>query len=453
MLPPVPTMQVIKGDPTPGLTYNPNDPVYWDRKAVDAEIERVFEICHGCRLCFNLCPSFPALFKSVDGHDGDVRKVSLTETNEVIDLCYQCKLCYVKCPYTPDDKHSFQLDFPRLMMRANAVRKKADPGTIRDRLRTAMLTRPNLVGEIGGMTAGVANWANRQAPLRWGMEMTLGIHRGKILPDFHGETFESWRTQRGTPEGDPTQAVLFHTCFVNHNIPQLGRDIIEVFSKNGVSLGCPKQNCCGMPAVEAGDIELAKSMARSNVESLFPYVADGRKVLAVNPTCSYMMRKEYAELLGTPEAKAFAAATMDVSEFLWQRKQQGNFNRDFLSSPGKIAYHVPCHLKAQNIGFRSRDVMRLIPGAQVRLVEQCSGHDGTWAMKKEFFPLSMLAGKKAFDEMREADAEVLATDCPLAAIQFDQALGVRPIHPIQVLARAYRPDGFPNKIENKNATS
>jgi Fe-S oxidoreductase len=176
-------------------------------------------------------------------------------------------------------------------------------------------------------------------------------------------------------------------------------------------------------------------------------VREGRKVIAIDPTCSYTLRKEYPELVGTVEAREVAAATRDVCEFLFELKQQGQFCRDFRSSPGKVAYHLPCHLRAQNIGYRSRDLMRLIPGAKITLVEQCSGHDGTWAMKKEFFPLSMLNGKKAFDAMGAASADTLASDCPLASIQFDQALGTRPIHPIQVLARAYRPDGFPLPVE------
>lgn len=435
-------MAVIKGEPTPGLTYNPNDPTYWDPQALAGEVERIFEICHGCRLCFNLCPSFPALFNAVDGHDGDVRKVTPGETQQVFDLCYQCKLCYVKCPYTPDDQHSFQLDFPRLLMRANAIRRKETGLDLRSRI----LSRPNEVGTMGGITADLANWGNKQPLLRLGMEKVMGIHRDKLLPDFHTESFEQWYGNHGTPDGDPSKAVLFFTCFVNHNNPQVGKDAVEVFSRNNISLGCPAQNCCGMPALEAGDYELAKQNAQANVESLLPHVDAGKKVLAINPTCSYTLRKEYGELLGTPEAKRVAGATMDLCEFLWQRKQQGAINRDFQSSPGKIAYHVPCHLKAQNIGFRSRDMMRLIPGAEIRTIEQCSGHDGTWAMKKEFFPLSLLAGKKAFDEMKEAEAETYATDCPLAAIQFDQAIGHRPIHPIQVLARAYRPGGFSNPV-------
>jgi Fe-S oxidoreductase len=441
-------MDVIRGDPTPGITYNPNDPIYWDRKALEGEIDRVFEICHGCRLCFNLCPSFPALFNAVDSHDGDVRKLTKAEKDNVNDLCYQCKVCYVKCPYTPDDKHPFQLDFPRLLIRANAIRRKEEGIGFREK----MFARPETVGRVAGATASITNWANKQPVLRAGLEATLGIHREKILPEFHSETFEDWLAKQPKPAGDDKKAVLFATCFVNHNHPQIGKDAVEVFSKSGVSLSCPKQNCCGMPAIEAGDFELAKQMARANVETLAPHAAAGKKILAINPTCSYMLRKEYAELVPGEQSKMVAGATMDLCEYLWTLKQEGSFNRDFQSTPGSIAYHLPCHLKAQNIGYRSRDVMRLIPGASVKLVDQCSAHDGTWAMKKEFFPLSMLTGQKAFDGMKEANAETMASDCPLAAIQIDQGTGTRPLHPIQVLARAYRPDGFPKKVQKPDET-
>lgn len=439
-------MDVIKGAPTPGLTYNPNDPVYWDKAALAGEMERVFEICHGCRLCFNLCPSFPELFSSVD-RLGGVKQLAPADVDRVIDLCYQCKICYVKCPYTPDDKHEFQLDFPRLLLRANFVRRK-ERGIER---RSRVLSHPDVLGKFAKLTPGLANWANREPLLRTLLEKGIGIHRDKLLPEFHGETFEDWYRHWPAPPAGAPSAVLFATCFVNYNNPDLGRDVVDVFSRNGIGLECPKQNCCGMPAIEAGDIEYAKKLAQQNVVALLPHARAGKKVLAINPTCSYTIRKEYAELLGTPEAAEVAAAAMDVCEFLWQWKQDGKFNRNFRSTPGEVAYHLPCHLKAQNIGFRSRDVMRLIPGTKVRMVEQCCGHDGTWAMKKEFFPLSMLAGKKAFDGMQAAGDEVLATDCPLAAIQFQQAIGRRPIHPIQVLARAYREDGFEKKVEMEHA--
>jgi glycerol-3-phosphate dehydrogenase subunit C len=435
-------MDVIKGQPTPGLTYDPNNPVYWDKGALKGELDRVYEICNGCRLCFNLCPSFPDLFHFLDGHHNNVRALTQPEHDRVIDTCYQCKLCYVKCPYTPDDGHEFQLDFPRLLMRANAVRKKERGIDLRSRL----LARPEELGKMGSLTPGLANWANKQPLLRVLAEATIGIHRDKILPEFQPQTFTEWMKQQPAPAGDPSKAVLFTTCFVEHYNPQVAIDAVKVYSKNGVALSCPKQNCCGMPALESGDVELAKKLASNNVASLLPSVEQGKKIVAINPTCSYMLRKEYGELVGTEAAKKVGAATMDLSEYLWELKKEDKFDREFKSTPGKVGYHLPCHLKAQNIGFRSRDLMRLIPESKVQMVEQCSAHDGTFAMKKEFFPLSMLAGKKAFDEMKETEAKVMATDCPLAAVQFDQALGTRPIHPIQVLARAYEPDGFPQAV-------
>jgi glycerol-3-phosphate dehydrogenase subunit C len=437
-------MDVIKGQPTPGLTYNPNDPLYWDKAALKGEVERIYEICHGCRLCFNLCPSFPELFHYIDEHHGSVRSLTQPEHDRVIDTCYQCKLCYVKCPYTPDDNHQFQLDFPRLLLRANAVRKK-EHGID---LRAKLLARPEMLAQIGSLTPGLANWANKQPLLRLLAEATIGIHHEKILPEFQPQTFSQWMKQQPAPQGDTSKAVLLTTCFVEHYNPQVAQDAVKVYAKSGVALTCPKQNCCGMPALESGDVELAKKLATANVESLLPSVEQGKKIVAINPTCSYTLRKEYGELVGTEAARRVSAATMDLSEFLFELRKEGQFNRDFKSTPGRVGYHLPCHLKAQNIGFRSRDMMKLIPGAKVQMVEQCSAHDGTFAMKKEFFPLSMLSGKKAFEEMKESKADVMASDCPLAAIQFDQALGTRPIHPIQVLSRAYEPDGFPHKIEH-----
>jgi glycerol-3-phosphate dehydrogenase subunit C len=434
-------MDRIKNVASENTVYNPNDPVYWNPQSLQQEITRVFDICNGCRLCYGLCPSFNDLLGTIDKHDGNIH-ISAEETDHVIDTCNQCKLCYVKCPYTPDEGHEFQLDYPRLLIRANMLRTQQRGIRRRERV----LSRPEFVGKMAGVAAPITNWANRQPLLRSGLQSALGIHKDKLLPDFHGTTFEDWYRSQPKPQGDDQLAVLFHTCFVNYNNPAVGKATVEVFSKNGVSLSCPKQNCCGMPALEAGDFEMTKKLATSNVEALLPQVESGRKIVVINPTCSFMLRQEYPEIVGTEAARKISAATMDLSEFLFARKQQGHFNRDFKSSPGRIAYHLPCHLKAQKIGYRSRDLMRLIPETNVRLVDHCSGHDGTWAMKKEFFPLSLLMGKKAFDGMKEAEPDTLVTDCPLAAIQFDQALGTRPIHPMEVLSRAYSANGFPTPI-------
>lgn len=440
-------MKRIPAAPTQGLSYSPTEPVYWEREWLERELDRVYDICHGCRLCFNLCPSFPSLFDAIDGSvEEDVRALSAQQREQVVDLCYGCKLCHVKCPYTPEDGHEFKLDFPRLMLRAKAVRAKEEGGV---GTRERILGDPESLGKAAGMAPKIANWANRTRFHRVAMEKLLGVHRDKLLPDFAEEKFRDWLDREGlppAPESPARKVALFHTCFIQHNNPEPGKAAVRVLAKNECAISCPKQTCCGMPALDAGDIDFARRQAEANIDSLLPLVRDGHEIVAINPTCSLTMRQEYPRLLGTPEAQEVADAVRDTHELLFELKRQKRFVRDFKSTPGSIAWHVPCHLKAQSIGFRSRDLMKLIPGASVTMVDNCCAHDGTWAMKTENFELSMKWGQKAFDGVDEAQADVVATDCPLAAVQLEQGTGRRPIHPIEVLDRAYRVDGFPTAV-------
>jgi glycerol-3-phosphate dehydrogenase subunit C len=440
----------IESRPTDGLTYDPNEPKYWDRAGFEKELTRVFDICHGCRLCFNLCPSFPALFDAVDAKGDDVRHLTAAERERVVDLCYGCKLCELRCPYTPRDGHEFQLDFPCLMMRGKAIKAREQGLSVRER----MLGDPDRLGRLSSRLPALANWANKNPLQRLIMERAVGIHRHKKLPEFVGETFERWVAKQGLPAA-PAQPVakvaIFHTCFINFNNPAPGKAAIEVLAKNNCAITCPKQNCCGMPALDGGDIEFAKKEAAANVASMLPLARAGWRVAAMNPTCALMMRQEYPRLLGTEDARIVAAAVADPHELLYELRRKDLFNREFRSTPGSIAYHVPCHLKAQHIGLRSRDLMRLIPEVQITGVDACCAHDGTWAMKKEHFELSMKWGEKAFGPMRDAGAAVMATDCCLAALQIEQATGTRPLHPIEVLARAYQPDGFDQPVPQSPA--
>ena len=446
----------IRYAPTDGLTYNPNVPLYWDKSALEKEITRTFELCHGCRMCFKFCQSFPTLFKAVDEHGG-VRRIPDTTRRQIVDECFQCKLCYTQCPYTEAEGHEFKLDFPRLIMRTKAVQRREEGIPLRDKL----LSDPDRLGALGTFTPKLANWANTLRPNRVLMEKIGGIHRDKLLPMFEEQTFASWfREQTGGADETSSgthKVVLFATCFVNYNRNETGKAAYRVLTHNDCRVACPTTECCGMPALDAGDIRGAQAKARRNVRTLLPWVERGYAIAVINPTCSLTMRQEYLELLDDPNdpdtaaaAKAVAAATRDLSEYLFELKQAGAFKEDFLSSPnGTVAYHAPCHLRMQNKGFRGRDLIRRIPGVKPKLVTECCGHDGTWAMKTENFPLAMQNGEKAFAGMKEADAEVWATDCPLAAVQFQQACGKRPLHPVELLDRAYRRDGFPaaNAIE------
>jgi len=443
----------ISYQPTDGLSYDPEEPRYWDAAALQKEVTRAFEICHGCRMCFKYCDSFPILFDAIDKkHDGDVKKVSVAETDRVMDACFQCKLCEVQCPYTPRDGHEFQLDFPRLVHRYKAQRAKTRGIPLRERV----LADPDAAGKAARASFGTANAMNRVAVHRWFMEKLLGIHRQKLLPEFAASTFERWaeatgRVQPATPQ---TEAVLFQTCYVQNNEPQLGRDTLAVLDKNQVKTACVKGlQCCGMPAWESGDLEGLRRQAKNNLRILEPFVEAGAKVVVINPTCAMVMRREYPELLPQAEreeAKRLAAAVRDPSELLWEIRNEPRFSTDFRSSPGPdVAYHAPCHLRAQGVGFKGRDLLRKIPGVVPKTTMECCGHDGTYAMKVEGFEASQRVGKKAFDGMQEAGAQVWATDCPLAALQFQQHAGVKPMHPMSILARAYREDGFPTKIETR----
>jgi glycerol-3-phosphate dehydrogenase subunit C len=443
----------ISYQPTDGLTYDPSDPLYWLRSAIDKEVTRVFEVCHGCRMCFKFCDSFPDLFKFIDeDHDGDVRKLTRAQVDQVMDECFQCKLCEVQCPYTPRDNHEFQLDFPKLVHRYKAQRRRELGG---GSLREKVLGDPDASAAMARASFGLANVMNKVGVHRWFMEQVLGIHRDKLLPDFAQTTFEKWAKADGRVAVSPGgEAVLFQTCYVQNNEPQIGRDVLEVMDANKVDIKCAAGlKCCGMPAWESGDLEGLRQRARANLDLLMPFVEAGARVLVINPTCSMMLRREYPELLEGEDrerAKKLAEATMDVSEYVWSLRKEERFNTDFKSTPGdRVAYHAPCHLRAQAVGFRGRDLLRKIPGVKPQMTMECCGHDGTYAMTVEGFEPSQRVGKKAFDGMKEAEAEIWATDCPLAALQFEQHAGVRPMHPMSILARAYREGGFPTPVKKE----
>lgn len=441
----------ISYQPTDGLCYDPADARYWDEAGLAKEVVRAFEICHGCRMCFKYCDSFPKLFALVDARDADVRRVEPHETDAIMDACFQCKLCEVQCPYTPRDNHAFQLDFPKLVHRYQAIRAKKHGLKLRDKL----LGDPDSAGKLARASFGLANAMNRVSVHRWFQEKILGIHRDKLLPDFASQTFESWAKEHGKLDArapasasERVEAVLFQTCYVQNNEPSIGRDVLEVLEKNQVAVRCVAGlSCCGMPAWEHGDLATVRERARANLDLLMPYVERGAKVLPINPTCSMMLRRDWKELCEGADrerAKALAAAVMDPSEFLWSIRNEPRFNTDFKSSPrGPIAYHAPCHLRAQAVGFRGRDLLRKLPDVTVQIAMECCGHDGTYAMTVEGFEPSQRIGKRAFDDMRAAGASVWSTDCPLAALQFEQHAGTRPLHPLSILARAYRGDPFP----------
>jgi Fe-S oxidoreductase len=422
--------------------YDPTDPRYYDQKDLRSEVERIFSLCADCRMCVKYCGSFPKMFDAIDDYctegkyaEVDTKKLKTEDVGKVVDLCFQCKLCYIKCPYTPGD-HEWAIDFPRLMTRAKAQEVKKNGVPFVDKL----LGNPDLVGKLGSATAPLANWANENSLNRQLMHNAVGIHKDKKLPPFAAKTFaKRFESERKPPRGEPAARVaFFSTCYVNYNQPEIGTDTLEVMDRNNVDVVFAYEQCCGMPLWHNGDVDGAVESAKQNVAALLRHVDDGRSVIATNPTCSQMIRVEYPRLLGTEEAKKLSAKTMDPMEFLAGLASKGKLNKEFKTGAGNVSYHMPCHLRAQNIGYKTRDVLSLLPETTVKVVEECSGHDGTWAMKKENFEQSMKYGSRAFGEMAAGNPKVTCSDCPLAAIQIEQGNGRRPLNPMQILAKSYR---------------
>ncbi len=432
--------------PTDGLCYDPGEPRYFDERGLGRELARAFEVCHGCRLCFKYCEAFPHLFRLVDELGEDrADKLAEDHAGEVAARCFQCRLCEVQCPYTPRDGHPFQLDFPRLLQRYTIVRRRGRRPGLRERL----LADPDLAGRLARLSFGLADRFHRFAWFRRLLEATVGIDRRKLLPPFARRSFTSLARRRGLlrPPG-AAAAVLFPTCYVEHNEPKLGFDALEVLARAGVETACTAGLvCCGMPALERGDLDGVRRKAKRNLEALLPYVDRGAAVLAVNPTCSLMLRRELPELLTGAErarARRLAASVRDPGEHLWGLRKEVDFRALVRSRPeGPVAYHAPCHLRAQGVGFRGRDLIRHALGVEVRSVLECSGHDGTYALRVEGYEASVRVGRKAFDGLEATGAGVWVSDCPLAALQFEQHAGRKPLHPLALLARAFRGEPFP----------
>jgi glycerol-3-phosphate dehydrogenase subunit C len=427
-------------------TYDPDHPAYYDEKDLRQELERVYDLCHGCRLCLSLCPSFPTLFNFIDARDGDVAAMTPSEQDQVVDECYQCKLCYVKCPYIPP--HEWQLDFPRLMLRASAAR----PKSIKDRITTQALARTDQTGKLASVLSPVANKALGRpgSPARKLMDRVVGIASERVLPPYARVRFSSWFKKRVRPAlGRPEQArvAVFPTCLVEYQNPAIGQDLVKVYERNGVSCELADgAGCCGAPWLHSGDFDSFKKQAAKNVGRLAGEVRAGRDIVVPQPTCGYVLKRDYPEYLKTSDAELVGAHTYDAAEYLWRlhKGESTSFDTAFDGEvPETTAYHVPCHLQAQNIGLRSRDLMKLT-GTKISLVQKCSGIDGTWGLRSENYELSRKVAAPLKAAVEKADAEVVTGDCQLANGAIVQETGTQPLHPLQFLARAY---GIPAESE------
>jgi Fe-S oxidoreductase len=433
------------------------NPEFYDEAALTREMERVFDICHGCRRCFSLCNSFPTLFDAVDeAPGGEVEGVDKKVFWEVVDHCYLCDMCFMtKCPYVPP--HPWNVDFPHLMLRAKATRASRDGISFRNQALAATDT----VGNIAGIPVivEVVNAVNQTSLGRALLEKTLGVARDAPIPKYYSRTARKRLGRLGTTVDEVTagravsaprateqttgKLALFTTCYGNRNEPGLDEDLVAVFEHNDIPVTLiAQEKCCGMPRLELGELEAVAKLKEFNVPHLKAAIDAGYDIVAPIPSCVLMFKQELRLMFPEDAAvQQIAKRIFDPFEYLMLRHRAGLLRTDFKTSLGKVSYHVPCHLRVQNIGLKTRDVLKLVPDTSVEVIERCSGHNGTYAVKKEFRAASMKIGRPVMTKVENARPDHYTSDCPMAGHQIHSGLKdlaeKEPEHPLKLLRLAY----------------
>ena len=416
---------------------------FYDKENLFQEMERVFDLCHGCRRCVSLCNSFPTLFDLVDESDTmEVDGVDKKDYWKVVDHCYLCDLCYMtKCPYIPP--HEWNLDFPHVMLRAKAVQFK-EQGTS---FRNKMLSATDTVGGIVGLpvVAQTVNFVNNIKPARKLMETTLGISADAKLPRYESKSFrdrfESSGIASEASELTKGKVALFVTCYGNRNEPGMNEDLVAVFEHNGIPVELvEKEQCCGMPKLELGDLEAVERAKEANIPMLAKMVDEGFDLMAAVPSCVLMFKQELPLMFpDDADVQKVKEAIYDPFEYLMLRHKDKKLNTEFPNALGKVSYHVACHLRVQNMGFKTRDVLNLIPSTEVLPIERCSGHDGTYAVKKEFNAISNKICRPVVNKVKQAEPDHYTSDCMMAGHHIENNLddGTHAKHPMTLLRMAY----------------
>jgi Fe-S oxidoreductase len=425
---------------------------FYDQDKLDAEMHRVFDICHGCRRCVSLCGSFPTLFDLIDeGKTGELDGVDKKDFTKVVDQCYLCDVCYLtKCPYVPP--HAWNLDFPHLMLRAKAVRFKTGGARLRDKV----MSETDALGKLASIPVVVkfVNAANNSRVGRAVMEKTLGVDAKAWIPSYSSPTFRNSAgasaaadVREGTRA--PGKVAIFSTCYINYNEPGIGHDLARVLDHNEIPWAIvEKEACCGMPKLELGDLEAVAALKEKNIPPLAKLAREGYAIVTPIPSCTLMFKQELPLLFPEDaDVQAVRAAMFDPFEYLMLRHKDGLLKTDFKQDLGKVSYHVACHLRVQNMGQKTREVLQLAAREKLNTVERCSGHSGSWGCKKEFHAMSMKIGRPVFRALGEnpagGESDWVASDCQLAGRHIEQGLrengrsGAQLAHPLTLLRIAY----------------
>jgi glycerol-3-phosphate dehydrogenase subunit C len=425
------------------------DPAYYDPALVEKELQRVFDICHGCRRCFNLCDSFPRLFGLVDeSPTHELDGVDSANFKSVVDACTLCDMCFLtKCPYVPP--HEFNLDFPHLMLRYRAMEERQGKVGFADR----QLAATDRNGTLAGLVSAAANWVTGRDNTSVGpaLRSAAGLHPDAELPEYSVQSLVNLAAltpvlNRDAP-GVGRKAVLYATCFGNYNTPDVGIDTRAVLARNGVETVVEYPGCCGMPLMEQGRLADVARAAANVAQSLKPWIDNGYDVIALVPSCALMLKFEWPLILpDDPAVRALSRATFDISEYIVDIAKKQGLAAGMASTQSAMTLHMACHSRAQNMGQKAAQMLRLVPGAQVKVIERCSGHGGSWGFKKNFFDVGIKVGRPVARQAAQNGAGYVMSECPLAGVHIQQGIerlggdGPKPTlvtHPIQILARAY----------------
>ncbi|MGH8041602.1 MAG: heterodisulfide reductase-related iron-sulfur binding cluster [Rudaea sp.] len=421
------------------------NPQFCDQAALEAEMERVFHICHGCRRCVSLCHAFPTLFDLVDeSKTMEVDGVAKSDYVKVVEQCYLCDLCYqTKCPYVPP--HPWNVDFPHVMLRAKAAAHQRGE----TKLSAKILSSTTAVGKLSTIPVVVeaVNALNRNPSARKLLEKTLGVDREARVPEYARKTARK-RLQNLDGSGDAHVAgrtrgkvAIFATCYCNYSQPQPVEDLAAVLRHNGIAVKLiEREVCCGMPKLELGDLESVEKYKIQNIPVLAAAIRGGCDISATIPSCVLMFKQELPLMFpDDADVQLVKRHIFDPFEYLWQRHQAGLLKSDFKHALGKVAYHAPCHQRVQNIGPKTRDVLALVPGTEIQTIERCSGHDGTYGVKKETYALSRKLAKPVEARVEQMAPAHFASDCPMAASHIAHGLHDKPHaeSPIGLLRQAY----------------
>jgi Fe-S oxidoreductase len=426
-------------------------PGYYDETKIVAEMERIFDICHGCRRCVSLCNTFPTLFDYVDeSESGEVEGVAKEKYRDVVDQCYLCDMCYmVKCPYVPP--HPWNVDFPHVMLRAKAHQFRE--GRMKHPVRDRLLSSTDRNGKLATIpvVVQVVNASAKSKPLRAMGEKVIGVDKDAWVPEYATRKFRP-NAAKSKPhavrdgERTPGKVAIFATCYVNYNEPGIGHDLVKILDHNEIPhVLAEKEACCGMPKLEQGDLEGVEKLMRVNIPRLAKLARDGYAILTPVPSCTLMYKQELPLMFPDDEdVKAVRDAMFDPFEYFMARRRDGLLKSDFKQALGKVAYHVPCHSRVQKGAMKTGEALKEVPGTEVVVIERCSGHAGTWGVKKEFHETALKIGRPVVRQIADFKPDYFASDCQLAAHHLEEGLdradgkgSAKLRHPLTLLRMAY----------------